>query len=64
MLAEPYHLNTAQFAMAAGKFQENNRENIVIKITTTKNDELNVSETSLPWSCLLGWERVRTRIAL
>lgn len=64
MLAEPYQLNIVQFAKAAGKFQENNGENIVIKITTTKNDELHVSETSLPWSWLLGWERTRTRIAL
>lgn len=63
MLAEPYQLNTVQFAKAAGKFQEN-RGNIVIKITTTKNDELHVSEASLPWSCLLGWERTRTRVAL
>lgn len=64
MLAESYQLNIFQSAKAAGKFQENSGKNIIIKITTTKNDELHVSETSLPQSYSLGRGRTRARIAL
>lgn len=64
MLAEPYQLNIVQSAKAAGKFQESSGKNIIVKITTTTNDELRVSETFLPQSCSLARGRTRARIAL